>query len=209
MTSKHNSRKRVVIGISGASGAILGIEALKLFRSLTGYETHLIISSGAALTIPLETSYNLKEVMALADHCHDNANIGAAVASGTFRTVGMLVIPCSMKTVAGLAAGFSTNLLLRAADVTLKEARPLVLMPRECPLGIIHLRNLLSVAEAGATIVPPMVTYYNGPTSLADMNLHLLGKALGRLGIDVPGMKRWGEDEEQGEHSGSKLPSRA
>lgn len=196
MTSKHKQKKRIVIGISGASGAILGIEALKILRGLSGYESHLIISSGAALTIPLETSYTVDEVMALADHCHDNANIGAAVASGTFRTSGMLVVPCSMKTVAGIAAGFSTNLLLRAADVTLKEARPLVLMPRECPLSIIHLRNLLSVAEAGAAIVPPMVTYYNGPASLTDMNRHLLGKALGRLGIDVPGMKRWGEDGE-------------
>lgn len=194
MTSKHKQKKRIVIGISGASGAILGIEALKILRDLGGYESHLIISSGAALTIPLETSYTVGEVMALADHCHDNADIGAAVASGSFRTMGMLVVPCSMKTVAGIAAGFSTNLLLRAADVTLKEARPLVLMPRECPLGIIHLRNLLSLAEAGAAIVPPMVTYYNGPTSLADMNHHLLGKALDRLGIDVPGMKRWGED---------------
>lgn len=195
MTLKPNNTKRVVFGISGASGAILAIEALKILRDLPGYETHLIISSGAALTIPLETSYNLEEVMALADHCHDNANIGAAVASGTFRTIGMLVIPCSMKTVAGIAAGFSSNLLLRAADVTLKEARPLVLMTRESPLSIIHLRNLLSVAEAGATVVPPMVTYYNGPASLADMNHHLIGKALGRLGIDVPGMKRWGEEE--------------
>ncbi|MDO5675584.1 MAG: UbiX family flavin prenyltransferase [bacterium] len=194
MTSKHKQKKRIVIGISGASGAILGIEALKILRDLGGYESHLIISSGAALTIPLETSYTVDEVMALADHCHDNADIGAAVASGSFRTMGMMVVPCSMKTVAGIAAGFSTNLLLRAADVTLKEARPLVLMPRECPLGIIHLRNLLSLAEAGAAIVPPMVTYYNGPTSLADMNHHLLGKALDRLGIDVPGMKRWGED---------------
>lgn len=194
MTSKYKQKKRIVIGISGASGAVLGIEALKILRDLGCYESHLIISSGAALTIPLETSYTVDEVMALADHCHDNADIGAAVASGSFRTMGMLVVPCSMKTVAGIAAGFSTNLLLRAADVTLKEARPLVLMPRECPLGIIHLRNLLSLAEAGAAIVPPMVTYYNGPTSLADMNHHLLGKALGRLGIDVPGMKRWGED---------------
>ena len=194
MTLQHSAKKRVVIGISGASGAILGIEALKLLREMPAYESHLIISSGAALTIPLETSHSLDEVMALADHCHDNANIGAAVASGTFRTVGMLVVPCSMKTVAGIAAGFSSNLLLRAADVTLKEARPLVLMPRECPLGIIHLRNLLSVAEAGATIVPPMVTYYNGPATLADMNYHLLGKAFDRLGIELPGMKRWGED---------------
>ena len=195
MTAKENTKKRIVIGMSGASGAILGIEALRIFRELGGYETHLIVSTGAELTIALETGATLDEVRGLADVVHDNANLGAAVASGSFRTMGMLVVPCSMKTVAGIAHGFSDNLLLRAADVMLKEGRPLVLMPRETPLSIIHLRNLLAAAEAGAAIVPPMVTHYHGPTSIADMNRHLLGKALGRMGIDLPGMKRWGEEE--------------
>ena len=185
----------MVIGMSGASGAILGIEALRIFRELGGYETHLIVSTGAKLTIALETGATLDEVRALADVVHDNANLGAAVASGSFRTMGMLVVPCSMKTVAGIAHGFSDNLLLRAADVMLKEGRPLVLMPRETPLSIIHLRNLLAAAEAGAAIVPPMVTHYHGPTSIADMNRHLLGKALGRMGIDLPGMRHWGEGD--------------
>ena len=195
MTGNENTKKRVVIGMSGASGAILGIEALRIFRELGGYETHLIVSTGAELTIALETGATLDEVRALADVVHDNANLGAAVASGSFRTMGMLVVPCSMKTVAGIAHGFSDNLLLRAADVMLKEGRPLVLMPRETPLSIIHLRNLLAAAEAGAAIVPPMVTHYLGPTSIADMNRHLLGKALGRMGIDLPGMRRWGEGD--------------
>ena len=195
MTSKSDLKKRIVIGTSGASGAILGIEALRIFRELGGYETHLIVSTGAELTIALETGATLDEVRALADVVHDNANLGAAVASGSFRTMGMLVVPCSMKTVAGIAHGFSENLLLRAADVMLKEGRPLVLMPRETPLSIIHLRNLLAAAEAGAAIVPPMVTHYHGPTSIADMNRHLLGKALGRMGIDLPGMRRWGEGD--------------
>ena len=195
MTSKSDLKKRIVIGMSGASGAILGIEALRIFRELGGYETHLIVSTGAELTIALETGATLDEVRALADVVHDNANLGAAVASGSFRTMGMLVVPCSMKTVAGIAHGFSENLLLRAADVMLKEGRPLVLMPRETPLSIIHLRNLLAAAEAGAAIVPPMVTHYHGPTSIADMNRHLLGKALGRMGIDLPGMRRWGEGD--------------
>jgi 4-hydroxy-3-polyprenylbenzoate decarboxylase len=195
MTGNENTKKRVVVGMSGASGAILGIEALRIFRELGGYETHLIVSTGAVLTIALETGVTLDEVRALADVVHDNANLGAAVASGSFRTMGMLVVPCSMKTVAGIAHGFSDNLLLRAADVMLKEGRPLVLMPRETPLSIIHLRNLLAAAEAGAAIVPPMVTHYHGPTSIADMNRHLLGKALGRMGIDLPGMRRWGEEE--------------
>ena len=195
MTGNENTKKRVVIGMSGASGAILGIEALRIFRELGGYETHLIVSTGAKLTIALETGATLDEVRGLADVVHDNANLGAAVASGSFRTMGMLVVPCSMKTVAGIAHGFSENLLLRAADVMLKEGRPLVLMPRETPLSIIHLRNLLAAAEAGAAIVPPMVTHYHGPTSIADMNRHLLGKALGRMGIDLPGMRRWGEGD--------------
>ena len=195
MTAKENTKKRIVIGMSGASGAILGIEALRIFRELGGYETHLIVSTGAKLTIALETGATLDEVRGLADVVHDNANLGAAVASGSFRTMGMLVVPCSMKTVAGIAHGFSDNLLLRAADVMLKEGRPLVLMPRETPLSIIHLRNLLAAAEAGAAIVPPMVTHYHGPTSIADMNRHLLGKALGRMGIDLPGMRRWGEGD--------------
>ena len=195
MTGTENTKKRVVIGMSGASGAILGIEALRIFRELGGYETHLIVSTGAELTIALETGATLDEVRGLADVVHDNANLGAAVASGSFRTMGMLVVPCSMKTVAGIAHGFSDNLLLRAADVMLKEGRPLVLMPRETPLSIIHLRNLLAAAEAGAAIVPPMVTHYHGPTSIADMNRHLLGKALGRMGIDLPGMRRWGEGD--------------
>ena len=195
MTAKENTKKRIVIGMSGASGAILGIEALRIFRELGGYETHLIVSTGAELTIALETGATLDEVRGLADVVHDNANLGAAVASGSFRTMGMLVVPCSMKTVAGIAHGFSENLLLRAADVMLKEGRPLVLMPRETPLSIIHLRNLLAAAEAGAAIVPPMVTHYHGPTSIADMNRHLLGKALGRMGIDLPGMRRWGEGD--------------
>ena len=195
MTGNENTKKRVVIGMSGASGAILGIEALRIFRELGGYETHLIVSTGAKLTIALETGATLDEVRGLADVVHDNANLGAAVASGSFRTMGMLVVPCSMKTVAGIAHGFSDNLLLRAADVMLKEGRPLVLMPRETPLSIIHLRNLLAAAEAGAAIGPPMVTHYHGPTSIADMNRHLLGKALGRMGIDLPGMRRWGEGD--------------
>ena len=195
MTGNENTKKRVVVGMSGASGAILGIEALRIFRELGGYETHLIVSTGAELTIALETGATLDEVRGLADVVHDNANLGAAVASGSFRTMGMLVVPCSMKTVAGIAHGFSDNLLLRAADVMLKEGRPLVLMPRETPLSIIHLRNLLAAAEAGAAIVPPMVTHYHGPTSIADMNRHLLGKALGRMGIDLPGMRRWGEGD--------------
>ena len=195
MTGNENTKKRVVIGMSGASGAILGIEALRIFRELGGYETHLIVSTGAKLTIALETGATLDEVRGLADVVHDNANLGAAVASGSFRTMGMLVVPCSMKTVAGIAHGFSDILLLRAADVMLKEGWPLVLMPRETPLSIIHLRNLLAAAEAGAAIVPPMVTHYHGPTSIADMNRHLLGMALGRMGIDLPGMRRWGEGD--------------
>ncbi|MGI6655528.1 MAG: UbiX family flavin prenyltransferase [Desulfobulbus sp.] len=187
-------KQRIVVGLSGASGAILGIELLRALHDLGRYETHLVVSAGAAQTIPLETGTTVEAVRALAHVCHDNDNLAAAIASGTFRTVGMAVVPCSMKTVAGIASGYSDNLLLRAADVTLKEGRPLVLVPRECPLSTIHLRNLLTVAEAGAVVMPPMVTYYTQPAGIDDMNRHLVGKVLARLGIDLPDLRRWGED---------------
>ena len=147
-------KKRVVVAMSGASGVVLGIEILRVLRANPAYETHVVLSRGAELTIAAETEHTVEEVLQWADHVYDNNNVGARIASGTFKTEGMLVVPCSMKTVAGIASGYSDNLLLRAADVTLKERRPLILAPRESPLGIIHLRNLLAVAEAGALLLP-------------------------------------------------------
>lgn len=185
--------KRIVIGMSGASGAILGIEMLKILREKAEWETHLVITHGAKLTIEQETEYTWNEVRNLADKVYDIKNIGASIASGSFKTEGMVIVPCSMKTVAGVACGYSDNLLLRAADVTIKEKRTLVIVPRECPLSTIHLRNMLSLSELGTSIIPPMVTYYNAPVSLADMNRHIIAKVLDKFGIEVAGFKRWGE----------------
>jgi 4-hydroxy-3-polyprenylbenzoate decarboxylase len=188
------SKKRLVVGISGASGVILGIELLKMLQVLPDYETHLIVSRGAELTIAAETEYSVEEVLSLADYTYDIKNIGASIASGTFKTAGMIIVPCSMKTAAGVACGYSDNLLLRAADVTIKEKRNLVVVPRESPLSTIHLKNMLVLAEAGAIIIPPMITYYNKPLGLEDMNRHIIGKILDKFGIEGSGFTRWGEN---------------
>lgn len=184
-------KKRLVVGISGASGAILGINILELLLENKEWETHLIISRGAEVTIKNETDYTLEDVANLADRVYDINDISACLASGTYKTEGMVIVPCSMKTAAGVACGYSDNLLLRAADVILKEGRRLVVVPRESPLSTIHLKNLLALSEAGAMIIPPMVSYYNKPLSIEDMNRHILGKILDKFGIEVPDFQRW------------------
>jgi len=188
------NKKRLVVGISGASGAILGINLLEAMKDFSEWETHLVISKGAELTIKDETKYLIEDVEKLATKVYDIYNIGDSIASGTFKTEGMVIIPCSMKTVAGISSGYSDNLLLRSADVTLKEGRRLVVVPRESPLSIIHIKNMLLLAQAGAMIVPPMVTYYNNPLSIEDMNKHIVAKILDKFGIEVDGFKRWGEE---------------
>lgn len=190
---KVKGKKRLVIGMSGASGAVLGIELLKALKENPEWETHLVISRGAEETILQETNYKPEEVMNLADKAYCINDIGASIASGTFKTEGMIVVPCSMKTVAGIACGYSDNLLLRAADVTIKERRSLILVTRECPLSTIHLRNMLTLSELGAVIMPPVATYYNKPESLEDMNRHIIGKILDRFGIELDGFNKWGE----------------
>ncbi len=189
-----NKKKRLVVGISGASGAILGIELLKILKENPEWESHLVISRGAEATILQETTYKIEEVAALADKVYSIKDIGASIASGTFRTEGMIILPCSMKTLAGVASGYSDNLLLRAADVTIKEKRKLILAARETPLSTIHLRNMLTLSELGAYIIPPMVTYYNKPDSIEDMNHHIVAKILDKFDIEVDGFKRWGEE---------------
>lgn len=186
------NKKRLIVGMSGASGAILGIQLLEILKDNPLWETHLVISDGARHTIASETDYTLAQVEQLADKVYDIGAIGESIASGTFQTEGMVIIPCSMKTAAGIACGYSDNLLLRAADVTLKERRTLVIVPRESPLGTIHLKNLLTLAQAGAYIMPPMVTYYNNPRSLEDMNRQIIGKILDKFGIEAAGYQRWG-----------------
>lgn len=189
--SSTNNKKRLVVGMSGASGAILGIQLLKVMKEHPKWETHLVISRGAEMTIAHETEYTLQQVKNLADKAYNIMDINESIASGSFQSEGMIIVPCSMKTLAGVACGYSDNLLLRAADVILKERRKFVLVTRESSLSTIHLKNMLTLAEVGAYIVPPVVTYYNKPLSLEDMNLHIIGTILDKFGIEVAGFKRW------------------
>jgi 4-hydroxy-3-polyprenylbenzoate decarboxylase len=184
------NKKRLVVAMTGASGSVLALELLKRLRGFPEWETHFVMSRGAALT----ASHELPgcDFSAVADTVYDNGDIGAAIASGSFRAAGMAVLPCSMKTVAGINGGYADNLILRAADVTLKEGRPLVLVPRETPLSPVHLRNLSELAMMGAAIIPPMMTFYNRPETIGDMVSHLIGKVLDRLGLPAE-YKRWGE----------------
>jgi polyprenyl P-hydroxybenzoate/phenylacrylic acid decarboxylase-like protein len=189
--------RRIVVGMSGASGAILGIELLKAIREFPGWESHLVISAGARRTIEHETSCRVEEVEALASHCHPLEDVGASIASGTFKTRGMVIVPCSMKTLAGVATGYSDNLLLRAADVVIKERRRLVLVARESPLSPLHLRNLQTVGDLGGILMPPMLTFYNKPESIEDMVRHMVGKILDVFGLELPRFRRWGADGER------------
>jgi len=184
-------KKRLVVGLSGASGAALAVTLLEMMRHHTQWETHMVISTGAKRTIEIELERNIEQVEALATVVHDFNDIGASICSGTFKTAGMVVIPCSMKTLAGIAHGYSDNLLLRAADVTLKEHRTLVLVARETPFNCIHLRNMSTLASIGATLMPPMMTFYNRPQTIEDMQVHIVGKVLNEFGIEADNFKRW------------------
>lgn len=184
-------KRRFVIGVSGASGAPVAVEVLRGLAAAEGVETHLVMSEGAAAAIRQEMDALPAELAALADVVHDCRDIGASIASGTFRTDGMVVVPCSMKSLAGIACGYADNLLLRAADVCLKERRRLILAVRETPLGIVHLRNMLAVSEMGALVFPLMVSYYHRPHTVGDMTRQLAGRLLDLLGVDSPGLWRW------------------
>lgn len=182
------AEKRLIVGISGASGAPLAVTLLKALKS-TDVETHVIVTHGGELTLRQECGLNCLE--GLADVLYDNRDIGAAPASGSFQTMGMIVIPCSMKTAAGIHSGYSDNLLLRAADVTLKERRKLVLVARETPLSTIHLRNLYELSQMGAVVLPPMLSFYQKSETLEEMTNHIVGKVLDQFGIDAPDFHRW------------------
>jgi len=174
---------RLVVGISGSSGAIYGIRLLEVLRKVSDLETHLVISAAGKRTILEETDYTVKDVEALATRVHDNRDIGAALASGSFRTGGMVIAPCSIKTVSALANCYAETLMHRAGDVTLKEGRPLVVVVRETPLHVGHLRQLLALAEVGAVILPPMPAFYHRPKTLDDIVNHTVARVLDRLGI--------------------------
>ena len=184
--------KRLVVGISGASGVILGIRTLEVLRQ-TEIETHLIISPAARATIAEETDWKVSDVTALADVAYNHADIGAAIASGSFASLGMIVIPCSIKTLSAVANSFASDLLSRAADVTLKEGRPLILVVRETPLHSGHLRLMRMAAQAGSVIFPPVPAFYARPATIADMIDDTVGRVLARVGIENNIYTRWKE----------------
>ena len=184
---------RLVVGISGASGVAYGLRVLDACREL-GVESHLVLSRSSALTIADETSLSIADVGARADVVHKAGDVGAAIASGSYRTLGMIVAPCSVRTMSEIATGVTSTLLTRAADVTLKERRPLVLMVRETPLHLGHLRTMVKLAEMGAVIAPPLPAFYAKPQSLAEMVDQSVGRALDLFGLSWKPVKRWGED---------------
>ena len=183
--------RRIVVGISGGSGIPLAVELLRQLRAVPDVETHLVCTRGGEITVAQESDLSMEEIRALADVVYDNQDIGAHIASGTYKTDGMVVVPCSMKTVAGICSGYTDNLLLRAADVTLKERRKLLLVARECPLNTIHLRNMYELSQMGVEILPPMLTYYNHPKTIEDCTRHIVGKILDRFDIEGKEFRRW------------------
>lgn len=181
---------RLVIGITGASGAILGIRTLEILKALS-VETHLVMSRWARTTIAHETGYRVEQVEGLASYVHHGDNQAAPISSGSFRTDGMIVAPCSMKTLAAIRIGYSDTLICRAADVTLKERRKLVLMARESPFGEIHLENMLALTRMGAVIFPPMPAFYSVPKTIDDMVNYMVGRVLDQFGLETPDLSRW------------------
>ncbi|MFF7250188.1 non-oxidative hydroxyarylic acid decarboxylases subunit B [Embleya sp. NPDC008237] len=182
---------RLIVGMTGATGAVLGIRLLEFLAADPDMETHLVLSRWARTTIELETGRSVREVAELADVVHGPEDQGASISSGSFRTDGMVIVPCSMKTLAGIRAGYSEGLVGRAADVVLKERRPLVLVPRETPLSEIHLENMLALSRAGAAIVPPMPAFYNRPETVDDIVDHIASRVLDQLGRSAPAARRW------------------
>jgi 4-hydroxy-3-polyprenylbenzoate decarboxylase len=184
---------RLIVGISGASGVLLGLRALDACREL-GVESHLVVSRSAALTLAQEANLTLADAARRADVMHKVGDVGASIASGSFRTLGMIVAPCSVRTMSEIATGVTSSLLTRAADVVLKEKRRLVLMVRETPLHLGHLRTMTALAEMGAVIAPPMPAFYAKPASIEEMIDQSVGRALDAFGLDWAPVKRWGED---------------
>ena len=185
---------RLIIGITGASGAIYGIRALQVLRAAGGIETHLVLSSAAKQTIVAETDFSPSDVTALADVVHSEKDIGASLSSGSFRTIGMLVAPCSVKTMGGLANSYDDTLVVRAADVCLKERRRVVLLLRETPLHAGHIEMMARVTRAGAIVMPPVPAFYHRPQNIDDIVDQTVGRALDLFDIDAGIVKRWKED---------------
>jgi 4-hydroxy-3-polyprenylbenzoate decarboxylase len=186
--------RRVVVGITGSTGSIYGIRMLEVLRGTDGIETHLVISAPGKRTITTETSYSVKQVQALAHVVYDDGDIGAQIASGSFRTCGMVIAPCSVKTAAALAHCYGSTLVARAGDVTLKEGRPLIVLVRETPLHVGHLRVMLSLAEMGAVVMPPLPAFYLKPRTIAEMIDHTVGRVLERLGLPQQLVPEWTDE---------------
>lgn len=185
--------RRLVIGMTGASGVVYGVRALQVLREVGDVETHLVMSQGARLTLNYEMDMTVEDVKGLADVVHSERDLGASLSSGSFQTIGMLVIPCSIKTLSGVANAYSDNLIVRAADVTLKERRRLVLLVRETPLHAGHLRLMSQATEAGAVILPPVPAFYGRPETLDDVIDQTVGRSLDLFGIDTGRVHRWKE----------------
>ncbi|EML7268497.1 MULTISPECIES: UbiX family flavin prenyltransferase [Enterobacter cloacae complex] len=178
--------KRLIVGISGASGAIYGVRLLQVLRDVAGVETHLVMSQAARQTLSLETDLSLRDVQALADVVHDARDIAASISSGSFKTAGMVILPCSIKTLSGIVNSYTDTLVTRAADVVLKERRPLVLCVRETPLHLGHLRLMTQAAELGAVIMPPVPAFYHRPQTLDDVINQTVNRVLDQFNIDLP-----------------------
>ncbi|RLM24875.1 3-octaprenyl-4-hydroxybenzoate carboxy-lyase [Brenneria alni] len=178
--------KRLIIGISGASGVIYGVRLLQVLQAIEGIETHLIVSQAARQTLSLESDFSLRDVQSLADVVHDTRDIAASISSGSFKTAGMVILPCSIKTLSGIVHSYSDNLLTRAADVVLKERRPLVLCVRETPLHLGHLRMMTEAVELGAIIMPPVPAFYHRPQSVQDIIDQTVNRVLDQFDITLP-----------------------
>ena len=178
--------KRLIVGLSGASGAIYGVRLLQVLRDVAGVETHLVMSQAARQTLSLETDLSLRDVQALSDVVHDARDIAASISSGSFKTAGMVILPCSIKTLSGIVNSYTDTLVTRAADVVLKERRPLVLCVRETPLHLGHLRLMTQAAELGAVIMPPVPAFYHRPQTLDDVINQTVNRVLDQFDIDLP-----------------------
>ncbi len=188
---EQGGKKRLIVGITGASGSALAIDLLRELRRTGRWEVHVVVSDNAMLTLRHEAPEQAGVFHQLADVCHDNRNMGAPIASGSFQCAGMIVVPCSMKTVAGICSGYSDNLLLRAADVTIKEGRKLILAARETPLSPIHLKNMAALSSMGVMFMPPMMTFYSNPKTVDEMVRHFTGKILDQFNETAENYRRW------------------
>ena len=192
------SPRRIIVGISGASGIVYGVRMLEALRG-AGVQTHLVMTRSAQLTLGYELAMKLSDLQALADVVHRNENVGASIASGSFATLGMVVAPCSIRSLSEIATGVTSSLLTRAADVVLKERRRLVLLVRETPLHLGHLRTMTAVTEMGAIVMPPVPAFYTRPASVGDIVDHTVGRALDLFGIDNTLVRRWQESPPSGD----------